>query len=387
MKACSTSSIAPMNKRTFIKSACSSAGAICLGRVLNAGSGNSGSPATVSDLWKWSKECMYYEITPRGTRCLVCPNECTLKTGETSTCRNRINHKEILYSIAYGNPCAKHIDPIEKKPFFHFMPGSRSFSIATAGCNFACLNCQNWSISQSSPKETQNYDMFPAQVVAESKAVNCESIAYTYSEPVTFFEYVYDTSVLARKEGLKNVLVSNGFINERPLRDLCKVLDAATIDLKSFDETTYLKLNAGKLQPVLNALKIFKQEGVWLEISNLVIPSWSDSLDMIKKMCDWLYQNGFQDNPLHFLRFQPLYKLEQLPPTPIPVLEKAKEIALTAGLKFVYIGNVPGSAAISTTCPRCKKLIIERKGFMITMNALKNGNCSFCGEKIAGRWQ
>jgi pyruvate formate lyase activating enzyme len=167
---------------------------------------------------------------------------------------------------------------------------------------------------------------------------------------------------------------------------LCKVLDAATIDLKSFDETTYLKLNAGKLQPVLNSLKIFRQEGVWLEISNLVIPSWSDNLEMIKKMCDWLYQNGFQDNPLHFLRFQPLYKLNQLPPTPVPVLEKAKEIASGAGIKYVYIGNIPGSAAISTTCPHGKKVIVERKGFMIINNSIKNGSCSFCGEKISGRW-
>jgi pyruvate formate lyase activating enzyme len=207
-----------MDKREFMRRACfSSAGVICLNDILKAESGSiPGRNAAEIELWKWSKECMYYEVTPRGTKCLVCPNECTLKTGETSTCRNRVNHKDKLYSIAYGNPCALHIDPIEKKPFFHFMPGSRSFSIATAGCNFACLNCQNWSISQSSPKETTNYDLFPARVVEESIAAKCHSIAYTYSEPVTFCEYVYDTSVAARKEGIKNVLVSNGYINERP---------------------------------------------------------------------------------------------------------------------------------------------------------------------------
>jgi pyruvate formate lyase activating enzyme len=279
-----------------------------------------------------------------------------------------------------------HVDPIEKKPFFHFLPGSRSFSIATAGCNFSCLNCQNWSISQSSPKETHNFDLMPAKVVDQTSAGNCRSIAYTYSEPVTFYEYVYDTSLIARQKGIKNVLVSNGFINEIPLRKLCSVIDGATIDLKSFDDSTYLKLNAGSLQPVLNALKIYKQEGVWLEISNLVIPNWSDNMDMINKMCDWLFRNGFQDTPLHFLRFQPLYKLNQLPATPIPVLEKAKEVALNAGIKFAYIGNIPGNEAISTNCPRCKKMIVERKGYTIVNNHLKNGTCGFCGEKIPGIW-
>jgi pyruvate formate lyase activating enzyme len=377
-----------ISKREFVRHACfAAAGAICLNGLSKAETKayrNNGPLA--ADLWKWSKECTYYEVTPRGTMCLVCPNECTLKSGESSVCRNRVNHKGKLYSIAYGNPCAMHIDPVEKKPLFHFLPGSNCFSIATAGCNFACLNCQNWTISQSSPKDTKNYDLMPPAVVEESVAGNCQSIAYTYSEPITYYEYVYDTSSIARRKGIKNILVSNGYINEKPLRDLCKVLDAATIDLKSFDEKTYLKLNAGKLQPVLNSLKTFKQEGVWLEISNLVIPSWSDNLDMIKRLCDWLFQNGFQDNPLHFLRFQPLYKLNQLPPTPIAILEKAKDIALRAGIKFVYIGNIPGTSAISTICPRCKKVIVERKGFMIVNNAVKNGSCSYCGEKISGKW-
>jgi pyruvate formate lyase activating enzyme len=377
-----------ISKRTFVKNTClAAAGAVCLNGFSKAERTVLPLNASLPDnLWKWSKECMYYEVTPRGVKCLVCPNECTLKTGETSLCRNRVNHMNKLYSIAYGDPCAIHVDPIEKKPFYHFLPGSRSFSIATAGCNFACLNCQNWSISQSSPKETKNYDLMPEKVVEESATNNCQSIAYTYSEPVTFYEYVFDTSVIARQKGIKNVLVSNGYINEKPLRNLCKFLDAATIDLKSFDETTYLKLNAGKLQPVLNSLKIYKQEGVWLEISNLVIPNWSDNPDMIKKMCDWLCQNGFQDTPLHFLRFQPLYKLNQLPPTPIPVLEQAKEIAIRAGMNYIYIGNIPGAAAISTTCPRCKKLIIERKGHLVVNNHVKNGCCGFCGEKISGRW-
>jgi len=279
-----------------------------------------------------------------------------------------------------------HIDPIEKKPFYHFYPGSRSLSIATAGCNFSCLNCQNWTISQTSPKKTQNYDLMPPQVAEQSIKNSCKSIAYTYSEPITFYEYVYDSSVIAHQKGLKNVIVSNGYINEKPLRHLCKVIDAATIDLKSFDDDTYVRLNAGSLMPVMNALKIFLQEGVWLEISNLVIPQWSDNIEMIRKMCDWLYDNGFADTPFHFLRFQPMYKLTQLPPTPVQVLQQCAGIAKAAGLKYVYIGNVPGTDSGNTKCPGCGKIVMHRTGLTVTGISIKNGVCAFCGEKIAGRW-
>jgi pyruvate formate lyase activating enzyme len=223
-------------------------------------------------------------------------------------------------------------------------------------------------------------------VVEQTSTNGCRSIAYTYSEPVTFYEYVYDTSAISRTKGIKNVLVSNGYINEKPLRHLCKVIDAATIDLKSFSNETYIRLNAGGLQPVLNSLKIYKQEGVWLEISYLIIPQWSDNLDMIKKMCTWLYDNGFEDTPLHFLRFQPMYKLTSLPPTPVSVIQKATEIARLSGLKYVYAGNVPGSEDTNTKCPHCKKVIVERKGHSVISNSIKIGNCSFCGTKIAGRW-
>ncbi|HEX2395061.1 MAG TPA: AmmeMemoRadiSam system radical SAM enzyme [Bacteroidales bacterium] len=344
------------------------------------------SSASADTLWKWSKECTFREETPRGIKCQICPNECILKPGDTSYCRNRINYRGKLYSIAYGNPCAVHVDPIEKKPFYHFYPGSRSFSIATAGCNFACLNCQNWTISQVSPKKTRNYDLMPAAVSDQTAKNSCISVAYTYSEPITFYEYVYDSSLIARSKGLKNVVVSNGYINEKPLRHLCKVLDGATVDIKSFDDNTYVRLNAGSLFPVLNALKIFLQEGVWLEISNLVIPQWSDNPDMIRKMCDWLYDNGFSETPLHFLRFQPMYKLTQLPPTPVQVLQQCASIAEKAGLKFVYVGNVPGADSANTRCPGCGKVVIARTGHIVTENNLNHGNCRFCGAKIAGRW-
>ena len=338
-------------------------------------------------LWKWSREAMYYTATPRGLKCLRCPNECTIKEGELGDCHNHLNYNGKLYTIAYGNPCAVHIDPIEKKPLLHFLPESNAFSIATAGCNLACLNCQNWSISQKSPRETRNFDLMPDKVIEAAIESNCESIAYTYSEPITFYEYTYDTAILAHNAGIKNVLVSAGYINEEPMRKLARVIDAANIDLKSFKDSIYLKLNAGKLEPILRTLKILNEEGVWLEITNLIIPGWTDDFDMIKEMCEWLYKNGFADNPLHFSRFQPIYKLTQLPPTPLSTLTKAREIALDAGIKYVYIGNVPGTEAENTFCPNCNKIIIKRRGYRILSNHVINGKCEFCSEPISGVWE
>ena len=370
-----------ISKREFLKQSL-----ICTGGIFCAGAINIAQASNRQKLWKWSREAIYYSNTPRGVKCGICPNECTLRPGETSVCHNRINIDDKLYSIAYGNPCAVHVDPIEKKPLLHFLPNSYAFSIATAGCNLACLNCQNWDISQTSPKETNNIDLMPEKVVESCIANNCQSIAYTYSEPISFYEYVFDTSKLAKAKGIKNVFISNGYINEEPLKALAPYLDAANINLKSFSEAIYLKLNAGKLQPILNTLKTLKDNNVWLEITNLIVPSWTDDFDMIKKMCDWLVENGFAEFPLHFSRFYPMYKLTQLPQTPINTLLKAKEIADKAGLKYVYIGNVPLVGAENTICPNCRKLIVARKGFAILSNQIENGKCKYCGFKINGVW-
>lgn len=373
-----------ISKREFLKLSLAGAGGF-----LYSTKGLSVKPYLPDDVkrWKWSKEAMYQVETPRGVRCLICPNECTLKEGEWSDCRNRVNIGGKIYTMAYGNPCAVHIDPVEKKPLNHFLPGSRAFSIATAGCNLACLNCQNWTISQTSPTKTKNFDMMPDKVVQNTIKYKCESIAYTYSEPVSFYEYTLDTSKLAHQAGLRNILVSAGYINEKPLRELCQHIDAANIDLKSFSDSIYMKLNAGKLQPILDGLKIFHEEGVWLEITNLIVPNWTDDFDMIKRMCDWLYDNNLYNFPLHFSRFFPQYKLTQLPPTPVSTLEKAREIAQAAGIKFVYIGNVPGRNYENTYCPKCHKLLIERKGYTITQNHIKDGKCEYCGEPIPGVWK
>lgn len=372
-----------MDKRQFFKTAFFGAGGICFCNPASAMISEMNLPEVGK---KWTKEALFYAQTPKGIRCQICPNECDIKEGEAGDCRNRVNKNGKLYSIAYGNPCAIHVDPIEKKPLNHFLPGSNAFSIATAGCNLACLYCQNWTISQKSPAETKNYDLLPDKVVETCIENNCESIAYTYSEPITFYEYTYDSSVLARQAGIKNVLVSAGYINREPLLKLCKVTDAANIDLKSFSDEIYLKLNAGKLQPVLDTLVTMKNEGVWLEITNLVVPSWTDDLEMIKRMCGWLAKNGFTEIPLHFSRFQPMHKLTQLPPTPVNTLKSARDIAIQEGLKHAYIGNVPGLGSESTICPKCSKVVIERRGYSVIQNNLENGKCRFCTSPVAGVW-
>jgi len=338
------------------------------------------------ELWKWSKLSKYYIETPRGAKCLICPNECTLKEGETGDCRSRVNYKGKIYSIGYGNPCSLNVDPIEKKPLYHFLPESRTFSLAVAGCNLACLNCQNWQISQVSPKETRNFELFPEDVYKQALHYQCQSIAYTYSEPIAFYEYFLDSAKIAHEHGMKNVMVSAGYINEKPLREVARYVDAANIDLKSFDDDIYARLNAGSLQPVLDTLKILKEEGVWLEITNLIVPEWTDNMGMITRMCEWLAKNGFENTPLHFSRFTPLYKLTHLPATPVNILNQARDIALQSGIKYVYIGNVPGSDAQNTICPKCNHIVIERKGYRILKNDIVNGKCRHCGTTIDGVW-
>jgi pyruvate formate lyase activating enzyme len=332
------------------------------------------------------KLAMFQEETPRGIMCRICPNECVLKEGEISKCNNRRVRNSKLFTMAFGNPCSVNIDPVEKKPLYHFFPGSRAYSIATAGCNLVCLNCQNWSISQTSPDKTRNYELVPEMVVSEATRSSCRSIAYTYSEPVTFYEYTFETATLARKAGIKNILKSNGYINPEPLKKLCSVIDAANIDLKSFNDSTYLRLSGGKLQPVLDSLKIFKEMGVWLEITNLIVPTWTDNMDEIGKMCKWLSDNGFKDTPLHFSRFYPTYKLEQLPPTPVEVLRSAARIADGEGLKYIYIGNIPGNEMADTRCPSCGTTVVIRQGYRIVSNSITEGKCNKCGKEVKGIW-
>ena len=319
-------------------------------------------------------------------QCELCPHRCHVAKGKRGICRVRENREGKYYSLVYGNPCAVHLDPIEKKPFHHVLPGTTSFSLATAGCNFQCKFCQNWEISQAAPEDIYNYEVPPDLMVKRAKEIGARSMAYTYVEPTIFYEYMFDICQLTKKAGLLNVTHSNGFINPEPLKNLCKVLDAANIDLKGFTENFYRELCGGELAPVLETLKTLKKEKVHLEITNLIIPTKNDEISVLKEMCLWMKRELGPDTPIHFSRFYPLYKLKTLPPTPVSTLEKAREVALSAGLEYVYVGNIPGHAGENTFCPKCKKMIIQRTGYMVGEIHLKEGKCRYCGKPIPGIW-
>jgi len=332
------------------------------------------------------KEAYFYKaLADRTVQCGTCPHACILVPGKRGRCRTKINLEGKLYSVSYANPCVLNVDPVEKKPLLHFHPGSKALSLAVAGCNFHCLNCQNWEISQTSPDKTRNYDVPPAEVVTMASRYGCKSVAYTYSEATTFFEYMVDIAAEAKKAGISNIWVSNGYISQPALNRLCDVIDGASVNLKSLSEKTYVELNGGHLDPVLNTFKTLHQRGIWIEIINLVIPTYTDDMDMIKRMCTWILENLGPEYPLHFSRFFPQYKLVHLPPTPVEFLEKAKESALKEGLHHVYIGNVPGGTD-KTACPNCKKIVVSRQGYAILDMHLAKGKCRFCGTPVSGRW-
>jgi pyruvate formate lyase activating enzyme len=286
----------------------------------------------------------------------------------------------------YGNPCAVHLDPIEKKPFYHFLPTAPALSIATAGCNLRCLYCQNWSISQVPPEETQNHDLAPAEVVSLALMNKAPVIAYTYSEPVAFYEYMLSTAQLAREAGLYNVVISAGYVNPEPLRELCGVVDGIKIDLKGYDEDFYRDVCEGELRPVLEAIRTIYESETHLEIVNLVVPTLNDSLEQLRELARWIAQDLSPDVPVHFTRFQPQYRLDNLPPTPIETLERAQEAALDEGLRFAYVGNVPGHSGNHTYCPSCRETLIERQGFAVLEYHVLEGSCEYCGEPIPGVW-
>ncbi len=319
-------------------------------------------------------------------RCDLCPHGCEVEPGGRGLCEVRENIGGRYFSLVYGNPCAVHIDPIEKKPFFHVLPASRSFSLATAGCNFDCKFCQNWEISQARPEDTFNYELSPEAVVEDALRYQCQSIASTYVEPTIFIEYMLDIGRLAKPKPLLKVMHSNGFINPKPLDDLCRVLDAACIDLKGFTEAFYRDMTEGMLAPVLETLKGLKAHGVHTEIVNLMVPGKNDDMKEVQAMCRWIFQTLGPEVPLHFSRFYPRYKLKGIAPTPVSTLDKALKIAREEGLLYVYIGNVADHPAEHTYCPHCQKMLIQRIGYRVTVVALKAGKCRYCGRSIAGIW-
>jgi pyruvate formate lyase activating enzyme len=334
------------------------------------------------------KEVMFYKkLEDQKIECGICPKKCRIADLERGYCGNKENRKGSFYSMIYSQPCSIHVDPIEKKPLFHYLPSTMAFSIAAAGCNFECRFCQNWNIAQYRPEQIESIFTPPAKVAQMSIENGAKTIAYTYTEPVVFYEYMFDCAKEGRLKGVGSVMISNGFINEEPLIKLCKYLTGVKIDLKSFTDKFYREYCSGELEPVLNTLKILKKAGMWFEIVVLIIPTLNDSPDEIKAMCAWISENLGKDVPLHFSRFHPMYKIKNLPPTPLKTLETCHAIAVKAGLNYVYLGNIPGHPAESTYCPGCKKTVIRRIGYSILENKIKNGACPDCGHPVPGVWE
>lgn len=334
------------------------------------------------------REAMYWEKSDLGVKCGLCPFNCYIPEGAKGKCRVRVNKDGVLYTEVYGQAAALALDPIEKKPVFHMLPGSAILSVATNGCPLKCAFCQNWTLSQTEPESMADAQwMPPEKLVAEAIQNHIPSIAYTYSEPVIFYEYMLETAKLAKANGLHNVMVTSGYINPEPLRKLAPYLDVVKVDLKGMDPDFYRKEVGGELSNVLATLKMLKEENVLTEVVNLVVPQRNDQEADFVKLSRWVLDNLGPDTPLFFSRFHPDYRLKYLPPTSVETLEKARAIAMKEGLRYVYLGNVPGSDGENTYCPKCHELLIRRNGYEIEKDVLKDGRCPNCGEKIPGIWK
>lgn len=336
------------------------------------------------------QEARYYEKTEgQKVICHLCAHECPIDPWKRGICMVRENQAGTLYSLVYGKITSRHVDPIEKKPLFHFLPGTQAFSISTVGCNFQCRHCQNADISQFPrlhEKQIVGRTFSPEEIVAEARRSHSKSIAYTYTEPTIFSEFAYDTALLAQEEGIRNVYVSNGFMTEESAKGMAGVLDGNNIDLKSFSDDFYRKICKARLQPVLETIARMKDLGVWVEVTTLVIPGLNDSEKELKEITDFIKNVGV-DIPWHVSAFYPTYEMTDRPPTQAAALRRAREIGLEAGLRYVYTGNIPGDPGENTYCYACGELLIERIGYVIRRNLLTDGVCHKCGASIDGVWE
>ena len=371
----------------FLFAVVGSAGWVIVSRERTGCAGAAETPAATPAAAAGLHEATWYEKLAGGlVHCQLCPNSCRLPEGQIGLCRVRKNVGGKLYSLSYGQVAAVHVDPIEKKPFFHVLPGERAFSLATPGCNMRCLFCQNWEISQSFPWEVATTPTTPEAVVEAALRSGAKAIAFTYSEPTIFYEYVRDIAKLAKANGLKTLVVSNGYIQPEPLKALLPFIDAYKVDFKAFDPKFYADLTGGSRDPVLQAMKIIRESGVWLEIVNLLVTGKNDGEEDVRALARWVKENLGDDVPLHFSRFHPQHKLLNLPPTPIETVVRAREIAMEEGLTFVYTGNIPVSAGDSTYSPQTGQIVIERKGYFVVRNELADGVAPD-GEVIPGVWK
>ncbi len=328
---------------------------------------------------------LYEKGSGDDVRCLLCSFRCRIKEGRRGICGVRENRKGTLYTLVYGLLIAENIDPIEKKPLFHFLPSSPSYSIATVGCNFRCLHCQNFDISQMprDSKRMAGHEATPEEVVMKAAASGCGSIAYTYTEPTIFFEFARDTGILARERGIKNVFVTNGYMTRECIEESRGFLDAANVDIKSFSDDFYKKVCGARIAPVLESIERMRELGIWVEVTTLIIPGYNDSEDELRSIAQWISKTD-RSMPWHISAFYPTYKLQDAPPTTSETLMRARDIGIAEGLRYVYTGNIPGIEGESTFCYNCNKLLIERRGFYVKDNVIKESKCPYCGVIIDG---
>jgi len=335
------------------------------------------------------KEAMFWTPQAEGNvRCTLCCHQCLIRPTRRGLCGVRENRNGKLFSLVYERVTSEAVDPIEKKPLYHFLPGTTSFSIATRGCNFRCLHCQNCDISQVSTDDSFDQDrpVSPRQIVQTARAMGCQSISYTYTEPTIYFEYAYDTARIASENGLKNVFVTNGYIMPDALRLIAPYLDGANIDLKFFSDKLYREVCGARLQPVLDAIKLYNELGIWIEVTTLVIPSYNDSEEALTRLAEFIAEVSLHI-PWHVTAFYPMYKLTGLQPTELSTLRRAREIGLGAGLKYVYTGNLPDYEGSTTRCPGCRADVVKRMGFGTRFSAPVKGECPQCGYKVEGVWE
>ncbi len=377
-----------LDRRSFLKCALASGAALGLSEAAHSATGISAEAAQQKqDDSQFVVEAKFYQkLQNRKIKCKLCPRECTVGDKERGYCGVRENREGIYYTLVHSRVCAAHVDPIEKKPLFHYLPGTTAFSLATAGCNVNCKFCQNWDISQVRPEQISAEYVPPARVADLAKHYNCPTIAYTYSEPVVFAEYLMDAADAGHEAGIRSVVVSNGYMQEEALKTAYGKMDAVKIDLKAFSESYYKDVVVAELKPVLASLVTLRKMNKWTEIVYLVVPTMNDSDAEFRGLASWIKTNLGVDVPIHFTQFHPEYLLKNLPITPVPTLERAKAIADAEGLHYVYIGNVPGHPAQNTYCPKCRRMLVERVGFTASQMLIRKGSCPFCGQPIPGIW-
>ncbi len=378
--------IAPIDRRDFLRVAA------------QLGLGMAACPAAVAQPRRWRPssrksvptsrmEVAYYEKLGGGTvQCLTCPHECMLGNGEWGKCRAKRSIAGKHYLEGYGSLCVLNRDPIEKGPLYHVRPGSKIISVASGGCNLRCLYCQNWQFSQKRPTDVARLNLTPQAATSKVKSHGLAGIAFTYTDPVAYYEYARDTSEKARAAGLVSAFCTDGYINPEPLKALCQTATSFTITLKAFSEERYQELAQVSMKPVLDAMKVVKEQGVWLEVVSLIVPGINDRTSDVRKWGKWIVKELGRDVPWHFSRFVPSYKLRTTAQTPVRTLEACRKAALGTGLRYVYVTNVAPHEGNHTYCPRCKRKVIERLGFKVLKNRLRGGRCSYCRTPIAGVW-